>query len=243
MSEMGGVTYFRYSDDIRIAGPDRGIVKAAQYRLQSMMGDMGLRLNPAKTYFSGDDAHANAWKIEAVYDPLLQARGIAQGLKEDVAVSVDVLEEVYRRHLSPQREDSALPHQTLFNYTVNRLSKKGSPIVHDDLPALVQEHPGKMLDLIRYAVQTGYRDYAGLHQSLADKRLRDYFSYALLHRCLGLHAEGRAVPQEVSAMAEVWAADRKAPAFILSKAAEYLRTVPRYVTAVDLHLELPSARP
>lgn len=238
MADVRGITYFRYSDDIRIAGADREAVQAGRATLESMLAPLGLRLNRSKTYFSGENSRADAWKIEAVYDPLLQAQGIAQGLKEDVTVPVAILEAVYRQHLSPRRDQPDLPHQTLFNYTINRLSKKNSAIAHPDLAHLMQEHPGKMLDLIRYAVQTGYQDYAGLYETLCDQRLRDYFSYALFHRSTGLHAEGRPIPQEVSALAAQWVKDKRMPDFIRSKAGEVVRLTPHPPSGVDLSLDL-----
>lgn len=240
MSKHKDVVFFRYSDDIRLASRDAHALEDARMDMETMLGDAGLMLKPEKTFISSDRAPRTAWRIETVFDPLLEKAGLPTGLQKGQVLPLAILEEVYEAHLSPRRADPAIPPQTLFNFTMNRLSQIGSRVAHADMGQLVQEHPGKILDLLRHALQTGYRGFRALHDQIADANLRTYFKYALLLRSSELVEKGGRAPDEVAALAGDWASgfDKALPPYIKAKAAEVHKVISRRAD-VDINLDHP----
>lgn len=243
MGKHKDVVFFRYSDDIRLASKDVYALENARMDLETMLDDAGLMLKPEKTFITSDRAPRAAWRIETVFDPLLEKAGLPTGLQKGQVLPPAILEEVYETQLSPRRIDPIIPPQTLFNFTMNRLSQIGSPLAHADMRQLVQEHPGKVLDLLRYGLQTGYQGFRSLHDQLPDPKLRTYFKYALLLRSSELVEKGGRVPDEVVALAGEWASsyDRDLPPYIKAKAVEVHKVISRRAP-IDINLD-PDPQP
>lgn len=157
------VSYYRYSDDIRLAAKDAGTLRRAHDVLVSALDDLGLKLGPEKTDWHSPQAPVNStldtFSLAAYFEPCLRGERLKLGRHMPACVErmlasgdipVNVLKSVYNTYIGPHKTCPQDTPPSLFNFTLYKMAFSQMAVPAGDLRYLLANNTDRFPTVLNH---------------------------------------------------------------------------------------------
>lgn len=166
MTNIGGVSYSRYVDDIVLAADTRGEVEAALAILKETLSSGGLVVKDRETFISApnDRGYGHAYcpetELSRLTDIITQSSAMYNRGRDYAPTRQDVLKVAYRLYIDPRSEKREIKPKYLFSHILREMKKMSMTDFADDLLPLLAAYPDRVTKLLKAAAETGCKDGA-----------------------------------------------------------------------------------
>lgn len=173
MTDIKGVSYYRYVDDIIIAADTKEQAKDAHHKLQDILATKKLALKETEMHFAkpNETGHGHSYRpegqIERIANTIREFRQMHPALQNDPMPTHDELVRVaYKRFMSPSNPDRENCPKYLISYLLREMRKNGMDDFVSELPALIRSYPDQAAKLLKSAIEV--KDFTTVMTNVAD---------------------------------------------------------------------------
>ena len=155
------VSYYRYCDDIQIAGQKDQVQAAGKY-LQSCLNEKGLILKEQGSILAepGVRAIGHAYQPHKILEQLVPLGKKQELIPSDYEFDRDnphacLVLSCYEHFVSPRKINDEMPNKYLFSYVLRHMRKQKLIKFVPDVPDLIDMYPNRLEKLLRSALAVG----------------------------------------------------------------------------------------